>query len=72
MNTQKIITRARLLAKVSGLSYKKIGLKMGYPPKSARQSVSQFLRGTNPSVAMLIRFAEAIGVEPKTLLERVE
>lgn len=68
MNTQEIIIRARRLAKESGLSYKKIGLKMGYPPESARQSVSQFLNGTNPSVAMLLRFADAIGVDPKELL----
>jgi len=64
----QILLKARRLAKKSGLTYKQIGQKMGYPPESARQSVSQFLRGASPSVAMLIKFAKAIGVKPGDLL----
>ena len=68
MNTQTILIKAKQLAKESNLTYQQIGEKMGYPPESARKSVSQFLNGKNPSVAMLLRFAAAIGVEPKELL----
>ena len=68
MNTQSVLRKAKQLAKESGLTYQQIGEKMGYPPKSARQSVSQFLHGSNPSVKILKRFAKAIGVEVKDLL----
>ena len=60
--------KAKQLAKDSGLSYQAIGERMGYPPESARQSVSNFLNGRNPTLAKLLRFAEAMGVEARDLL----
>ena len=63
-----VLERARKLVANSGLTYQQIGERMGYPRESARQSVGQFLRGTNPTVSMLIRFAEAMGVEARELL----
>jgi len=68
MNTQTILVKAKQLAKESGLSYRQIGEKMGYPPESARQSVGQFLSCKNPGLKMLLRFADAIEVEPEELL----
>jgi transcriptional regulator with XRE-family HTH domain len=68
MNVQRVLQKARQLAKESGLTYQQIGELMGYPPESARQSVGQFLNGSNPSVAMLLRFAKAIGAKPRDLL----
>ena len=52
----------------SGLTYREIGVRMGYPQKSARQAVWNFLNRKNISVATLKRFAEAVGVEPGSLL----
>jgi len=68
MKAQIILEKARLVATESGLTYQQIGERMSYPPKSARQSAYQFLHGTNPSAAMLLRFAEAIGIDVKDLL----
>lgn len=50
------------------MTHREIGTRMGYPKESARQSVSQFLRSKNPQLFMLMRFAEAVGVEVKELL----
>lgn len=68
MNTPDILEKAKQLVRESGLTYKQIGLRMSYPEESARQSVSQFLNSTNPSIEMLKRFAEAMEIEPKELL----
>ncbi|MEX1098004.1 MAG: helix-turn-helix transcriptional regulator [Planctomycetales bacterium] len=58
--------RARL--ERSGLTYQQIGEGMGYPPATARQSVYQFLKGGDPQISMLRRFAEAMGISIHTLL----
>ena len=68
MNARTVLQKAKQLAQESGLTHQQIGEKMGYPPESARQSTWQFLNGTNPSVAMIVRFAKAIGVNVKELL----
>ena len=41
---------------------------MGYPEQSAQQSVSQFLQGTSPTLAVVVRFAEAMDVSLESLL----
>ena len=68
MNAQAVMAKVRAIVADSGLTQQEIGLRMGYPPKSARQSVSQFLKGTNPTVDVLKRFAEAMGVNIGKLL----
>jgi transcriptional regulator with XRE-family HTH domain len=68
MNAQTILQKAKRLAKKKGLAHQQIGERMGYPKKSARQSVGQFLNSTNPTLEMLLRFAKAIGVKPRDLL----
>jgi transcriptional regulator with XRE-family HTH domain len=68
MTEQDVLRKAKKLAKKRGLTYQQIGEAMGCPPESSRQSVSQFLNSKNPTVKMLIRFAKAIGVEPRDLL----
>ena len=68
MNAQVILKKAKLRAKQSGLSYRQIGVKMGYPPASARQSVSQFLNGANSSLETLLRFCKAIELDPREVL----
>jgi transcriptional regulator with XRE-family HTH domain len=68
MNAKTVLKKARKALKKSGLTYQQVGERMGYPPESARQSVGQFLSGTNPSVKMLLRFAKAVGVDARDLL----
>jgi hypothetical protein len=54
----------------SKLSLDELGIRMGYPPASARKSAWQFIQRTNdPRLSMLRRFAAAIGVKPSTLLK---
>jgi len=69
VTVESVMDNIRRLAKKSGLTHQEIGLAMGYPDKSARASAHQFVTGKNPAVSRLIRFAEAIGVEPKELFE---
>ena len=68
MDVGTVLENAKNFVRDSGLTYQEVGEAMGYPESSARQSVSKFLNSPNPSVKMLIRFAEALGVEPKELL----
>lgn len=53
----------------SGMTFQELGEKMGYPPTSARQGVSQFLRGGDPRIGTLRKFARAIGVSLTRLLK---
>jgi transcriptional regulator with XRE-family HTH domain len=62
------MTRVRALFEASGMTMDELGLKMGYPPDSARKSVWQFLRTSDPRIGMLRRFALAMG---KTVEELV-
>ncbi|MEX1232085.1 MAG: helix-turn-helix transcriptional regulator [Planctomycetaceae bacterium] len=52
----------------SGMTQQELGERMGYPPRSARQAVSQFLRSGDPQISMLRRFADAVGVSLKKLI----
>ncbi len=68
MDAQNVMAKVRAIAAESGLTQQVIGQKMGYPPKSARQSVSLFLKSTDPTVRVLTKFAKAMGVDVKELL----
>jgi transcriptional regulator with XRE-family HTH domain len=68
MNEQDVLKKARRLVKKTGLTYQQVGERMGYPPESARQSAWRFLNVTNPSVAMLLKFAKAMNIDVKELL----
>jgi hypothetical protein len=54
--------KVKALFEKSGLTMNGLGLKMGYPPETARQSVFQFLKASDPHISMLIRFAKAVNV----------
>jgi|GEM_PF-2979041 len=69
MNAQTILQKARLAAVKSGLTYEQIGMKMSHPKESARQSAWQFFQSKNPSVAMLIRFCEAMDIDIRDLFD---
>lgn len=63
------MAKVRKLAEKSGKTLDEIGVAMGYPPETARQSVWQWLRKTaDPRVSVLRRFAKAVGIDVKELL----
>jgi len=67
MNAE-FMSRVRELVEKSGLTQQKIGERMGYPPKSARSSVNQFLKSESPRLDVVVRFAKAMGVSVESLL----
>jgi len=68
MDARNVMPNIRALVAESGLTQQVLGEKMGYPAKSARQSVSQFLKGANPTIEVLMRFCKATGVSVESLL----
>jgi transcriptional regulator with XRE-family HTH domain len=68
MSTQNVMVKVRALVEKSGLTQQEVGERMGYAQRSARQSVSQFLKGENPTISVLMRFAEAMEVKVESLL----
>jgi len=60
--------RIRALFKKSNLSLVELGLKMGYPKETARQSAWQFMKTEDPRISMLRRFAKALGISAKELI----
>jgi hypothetical protein len=61
-----VAVRARF--EKSKLSLDELGLKMGYPPASARKSAWQFIHRTNdPRLSMLRKFAQAVGTKLSAL-----
>lgn len=62
------MTKIREAIKGSGLSRRQIGLKMGFAPTVARQTVSQLLRARNPQIGTIRRLAKALGVRLESLL----
>jgi transcriptional regulator with XRE-family HTH domain len=54
--------------KNSGLTLDQLGQKMGYPPESARKSVWQFMKSSDPRISMLRKFAVAAGIPIEQLI----
>jgi transcriptional regulator with XRE-family HTH domain len=67
-NEDSAMAYARDRFEKSGLSLHELGIKMGYPEESARKSVWQFLKTSDPRISMLRRFAEAIGLPIEELV----
>jgi transcriptional regulator with XRE-family HTH domain len=63
------MAKVKALFEKSGLTLNDLGLKMGYPPETARQSVFQFMKATDPHVSMLRKFAKALDVPLADLLD---
>ena len=57
-----VMVAIRKALAASGMTQQELGDKMGYPSESARKSVSQLLRGHDPRVGTVRRFAKAIGI----------
>ena len=60
--------RVRRLFRGSGLSMHALGIRMGYGAGHARKSVSQFLKGHDPRISMLRKFAAAVGMSIEELV----
>ena len=56
------MTKVRTRFEKSGLSLHDLGLKMGYPAETARQSAWQFMKSGDPRISMLRRFAVALDI----------
>jgi hypothetical protein len=63
------MAKVKALFEKSGMTMNDLGIKMGYPPETARQSVFQFLKASDPHVSMLRRFAKAMDVPLADLLD---
>lgn len=65
--------RLNLIWKGCGDSMETLGVKMGYPRKSARKSVSQFFQSTtDPRLSMIFKFSDAMGISVAELFEDLE
>lgn len=53
----------------SGGTLHDLGVAMGYPETSAKQAAAQFLRGADPRLSTLRRFARAVGVSVASLVK---
>ena len=68
-HTDPVMESVRERVTLSRKTQQQIGEAMGYPPASARQAVSQFLKSGDPQISMLRRFADAMGISLGTLLK---
>ena len=61
---------AKVRAKIAKeqLSLHELGLRMGYPATTARQSAFQFMKTGDPRISMLRRFAKAMRINVKDLV----
>jgi hypothetical protein len=79
-NGQQDPSMARVLAWVekNKMPMAELGRKMGFDPATARQAVFQFLKGKDPRISTLRRFAAAAGVDlaelvaPATITKRTK
>jgi len=64
-----VMEKVRVLFATSGKTYDELGLAMGYKVDTARKSAWQFVaRTSDPRPSMLLKFAKAMGIDPKELL----
>ena len=67
-DTEAVMEKVRAAFAESGFTLDELGVRMGYE-RSARKSVWQFLyQSHDPRLSMLLRFAAAVDLNPKTLL----
>lgn len=52
----------------AGVTFQELGEAMGFEGGGARWQAQQFLRGNDPRLSSVRRFARAVGVSPATLV----
>lgn len=68
--TDPVMVRIRTVFESSPMSMRELGERMGYRKCHARQIASRMLKVVrNPRIATVRRFAAALGVEIKSLME---
>jgi transcriptional regulator with XRE-family HTH domain len=60
--------KVQALFEKSGKTLEQLGLDMGYPQETARQSAWQFMKTNDPRLSMLRRFARAMGLSVEELV----
>jgi transcriptional regulator with XRE-family HTH domain len=65
-----VMAEVRAWFEASGLSLLDLGLKMGYPPETARQSAWQFMKSGDPRISMLRKFAAAAEMPVEELVNK--
>jgi transcriptional regulator with XRE-family HTH domain len=63
------VKKAKALFEKSNMTMNELGLKMGFPPETARQAVFQFLKVSDPHISSLRRFAKAMDIPLADLLD---
>jgi transcriptional regulator with XRE-family HTH domain len=63
-----VMAKIRARFKSSKMTMNDLGILMGYPPDSARKSVSQFLKGGDPRISTIRKFAKATGASLPKLI----
>ena len=66
------MARVREWVTAQGLTLHELGLRMGFDETVARQSAFQFLKGKDPHISTLRRFAKASGVPIEELVAEVK
>ena len=64
-----VMDKVRALFEKSGLSLHDLGIKMECSPETARQSVWQFMRTSDPHISLLRRFAKAMDIPLADLID---
>jgi transcriptional regulator with XRE-family HTH domain len=70
-NRKAAMDKVREKFKESGISLQELGLKMGYPQKTARQSAFQFMKGDDPRISMIQKYSFAMGIPMDELVHPV-
>lgn len=73
MKSEMLMEMMNVAFKMSGKSLTTLGMDARYPEQTARKSAWQFLRLTkDPRLSVFLRFAKALNMNPKVLVEQGE
>jgi len=67
--TDPVMLAIRKWVAETGITQQELGERMGYAKETARQAVSQFLKGGDPRIGTIRRFCQAAKIPLKTLLK---
>jgi len=62
--------KVKSLFEKSGKTLEQLGVDMGYPQETARQSAWQFMKTNDPRLSMLRRFAKAMEIPVEELVSQ--
>ena len=62
------MSRIRAWMEQQGITLQELGVRMGFGESQARQAAYQFLKGKDPRISSLRRFARAAGIPVEELI----